>query len=373
MESTVPGDSRLHPATARSSEELCGQLLVVGYSGTFPQAALQSAHQHGTLGGFVVFKRNLVEPEVQRADALAESLERLAEMARPELPPLLAIDQEGGRVARLGPPILSLPPMRTLAATGDLDLVRRAGKALGEELRALGLTMDFAPVLDVDSNPKNPIIGDRAFAASPQEASRFALAFADGLADAGLLACGKHFPGHGDTETDSHLELPFVAKSREALDATELLPFRLATRIPAFMSAHVVYPALDTVPATLSRAIAHDLLRGSLGYEGVLFSDDLEMKALSQDVEKTAVSAIRAGCDILLICSDEARVFRARAALVAEVERDPAFRVRCEEAFARGLAMRRSCPPRSLPRAEREALFASHGALREEIARRVSR
>ena len=373
MESTVPDDSRRHPPTESSSEELCGQLLVVGYMGTFPQAALLAAHQDGTLGGFVVFKRNLVENEAQRADALAASLERLAEMARPELPPLLAIDQEGGRVARLGPPVLSLPPMRTLAAAGDLDLVRRAAKALGEGLRALGLTMDFAPVLDVDSNPNNPIIGDRAFADSPHDAARFALAFADGLADAGLLACGKHFPGHGDTATDSHLELPLVAKSREALDATELLPFRLAARIPALMSAHVVYPALDAAPATLSRAIAHDLLRVSMGYEGVLFSDDLEMKALSQDIETTSVSAIRAGCDILLVCSDEARVFRARAALVAEVERDPTFRARCEEALARGLAMRRSCPPKVLPSSEREALFASHGALREEIARKVSR
>jgi len=354
-------------------EELAGQLLVVGYQGERPSAALVEAHRSRRLGGFVVFKRNLVGEGIARVEALADTLTHLAAEAPRGLPPLLAVDQEGGRVARLGPPVLALPPMRDLAALGDLPLTRRAGEALGRELRAIGLTMDFAPVLDVDSNPKNPIIGDRAFGATADTAASFALAFADGLRDGGILACGKHYPGHGDTETDSHLELPTVRSARASLEATELRPFALAAErgVPALMSAHVVYPALAPEPATLSRTIATDLLRGQLAYRGVLFSDDLEMKAISQDIETTSVLAIEAGCDVLLVCSDEARVGRAREALARAIGTRPAFRARCEEALARALAMRRSCPPRPASREERASLFAAHASLGAEIADRV--
>lgn len=357
-----------------SAEELAGQLLVVGYAGAAPNDALVDAHRRGLLGGFIVFKRNLVAEGTARIDALAATLAHLAETAPPGLPPLLAVDQEGGRVARLGAPLLALPPMRALAAVGDVDLVRRAGRALGEELRAVGFTMDFAPVLDVDSNPANPIIGDRAFSSSARETARFALAFADGLADGGLLSCGKHFPGHGDTAQDSHLELPTVDKTRAALDETELVPFRLAAaqKLPSLMSAHVVFPALAKGPATLERAVATDLLRDELGYEGVLFSDDLEMKALSQDIEVTAVSAIEAGCDVLLVCSDEAKVARARQALAAKIRELPAFRARVLVALARFVAMRSSCPPRPSSSAARGELFASHADLTAEIARRTA-
>ena len=360
-----------------SLASLCGQLLVVGYQGAAPSPSLLAAHEAGECGGFIVFKRNLEAEGRARIEALAGTLAELARRAPPGLPPLLAVDQEGGRVARLGPPVLTLPPMRALAAAeGDReDLARRAGRALGEELQAIGFTMNFAPILDVDSNPDNPIIGDRAFGREPAAAAALALAFADGLREGGLLACGKHFPGHGDTLTDSHLELPVVSKSRAELEATELPPFRLAARapraVPALMTAHVLYPALDSVPATLSRAIATDLLRGDLGFEGALISDDLEMKALHDPVERTAVGALRAGCDLLLVCSDEALYARAKAALVAEANSDPAFRARCEEALARGLAMRRACPPRVASAEARTALFERHASLREELARRL--
>lgn len=373
-----------------SLASLCGQLLVIGYQGPRPSAALLDALEAGECGGFIVFKRNLValtplaagtpsprDDGRARVEALAATLGELARRAPPGLPLLLAVDQEGGRVARLGPPVLTLPPMRALAAAAgdDADLVRRAGRALGEELQAIGFTMDFAPILDVDSNPANPIIGDRAFGREPAQAAALALAFAEGLREGGVLACGKHFPGHGDTLTDSHLELPVVRKSRAELEATELPPFRLAARsphaVPALMTAHVVYPALDPAPATLSARVATELLRDELGFKGVLISDDLEMKALRDPVELTAVAAVRAGCDLLLVCSEEALYHRAKAALVAEATREPAFRARCEEAVSRGLAMRRACPPRVASEAERTALFERHGALRDELARRL--
>jgi beta-N-acetylhexosaminidase len=325
---------------------MCGQLLVGGFQGTTLPTSITAALAREELGGVILFKRNLPS-EVTDVRALTGA----AASAAPELPPFVCIDQEGGRVARLGAPVVALPPMRALAATGNVNLLRRAGAVLGSDLRALGFSSGLAPILDVDSNPANPIIGDRAFGKDPGSATRYALAFAEGLREGGVAACGKHFPGHGDTERDSHYELPVVRHDRARLDAIELAPFAAAARgnIDAFMTAHVVYTALDDArPATLSPRIATTLLREELGFTGVLFSDDLEMKALSAPVEETAVEAVRAGCDALLICSDEALLARARDALVHAAERDSAFRSRCESAFERFSALRRRYPPRPI-------------------------
>jgi beta-N-acetylhexosaminidase len=206
-------------------------------------------------------------------------------------------------------------------------------------------------VLDVNVNPLNPVIGDRAFGADAAAVARFGDAWIRGLRAGGVLSCGKHFPGHGDTSKDSHLDLPVVEAPRARLEDVELAPFASAIRadVDMLMSAHVVYPALDPgVPATMSRAICSDLLRARLGFRGVLVSDDLEMKAISdrQGIEDAVVRAVDAGCDAVLVCSDEALQERAHAALVKRAERDGAFRARCDEACARFLAMRRRVPPR---------------------------
>jgi beta-N-acetylhexosaminidase len=229
----------------------------------------------------------------------------------------------------------------------DEDLAARVGRALGDELRAVGFDIDFAPVLDVHTNPANPIIGDRAFGTEPEAVARRALAFARGLDEAGLLACGKHFPGHGDTHTDSHLELPRVDHDRDRLDRVELAPFARAAAagIPMLMTAHVVYAALDPDrPATLSPAVVTDLLRGRLGYQGVIVSDDLDMRAIADHMGagEAAVAAVRAGCDVLLLCRDEAHQLAAEAALVREAERDAELRRRIGESAARVRAMKRA-------------------------------
>ena len=333
---------------AQTLEALCGTLLIGGFHGTEVPAFFAEALQRGALGGAILFKRNLTgDPE--HVSALNAAL---AQAASRDAPPLLAVDQEGGRVARIKAPALELPPMLRLASTGDESLVEEAGHVSAAELVALGVTMNFAPVLAVHTNEANPIIGDRAFGTEPERAARFALAFARGMAAGGILACGKHFPGHGDTTTDSHLELPVVAHDRARLDRVELLPFRLAAAagLPAFMPAHVHYPALDDVPATLSHRIATDLLRGELGYRGVLISDDLEMKAIASryGYGEAAVLAVAAGCDALLVCSDEAAIGLALDGLVARAEKDATFRARCEQAAGRILAMRRSHAPRPL-------------------------
>jgi beta-N-acetylhexosaminidase len=193
-----------------------------------------------------------------------------------------------------------------VGAHDDPRLAEAVGRAMGRELRAVGIDLDFAPVLDVHSNPRNRVIGDRAFAGDPARVARLGLAFARGLARAGVLSCGKHFPGHGATAGDSHFVLPRVGASRRAL-AAGITPFARAARagLPALMTAHVVYSALDSRrPATLSRAICHDLLRRRLGFRGLLFSDDLEMHAVAGRGRpgRTAVEALRAGCDMLLVC-----------------------------------------------------------------------
>ncbi len=346
------------------SSILAGQLICGGFAGPALSTTFRAALSRGERGGAVIFKRN-----IETAEGVLELNRAISGAAPSELPPLIAVDQEGGRVARLKAPLLSVPPMRVLAERKDPALLRRVARAQGEELAALGFTMNASPVLDVDTNPDNPIIGDRSFSRDPEEAARLALAYADGLADASLLTCGKHYPGHGDTDKDSHLELPTVSHPKERLMSVELLPFRRAAAhgLDAFMTAHVVYPALDPgVPATQSHVICTDLLRGELGFRGVVISDDLEMKAISQDTGDTAVRAIAAGCDLLLVCSDEERQEVAVAALAREIDASPAFKARCEEALARGLLMRRKKPPSPDLAAFRNAI-ASHDAVRAEL------
>jgi beta-N-acetylhexosaminidase len=232
-----------------------------------------------------------------------------------------------------------------------LALTYAVAEQMGKELRAVGFNMNFAPVMDVDSNPDNPVIGDRAFGRDPRTVMTHGVAFIRGLQAAGVLACAKHFPGHGDTDLDSHLALPTVSHSADRLARIEIPPFRAASGagVAALMSAHVVYPALeDNVPATLSRAILTSLLRTEIGFEGVVFSDDLEMGAVAKQhtIERLAVDAVWAGCDALLICKSEDLQHRAHDALVKHAESDSFFREQCEVSARRLLRIRRLRPPR---------------------------
>ncbi len=351
---------------------LCGEILVVGLAGPDLSASERRAFEHGLRGGCVVFRRNIT-PGLEGARRLL-ALARSVRDVTPDRAPLVAIDQEGGRVVRIGPPALALPPMRRLGDLGDVDFAARIAEAQAKELAALGITMSFAPVADIHTRPENPIIGDRAFAETPEGVARFARAWAQGLARGGVLSCLKHFPGHGDTTVDSHLALPRVERSREDLHRIEIAPFRALARDPAvasMMTAHVVYPALDPGPATLSHAVCTDLVRRDLGFEGVLFSDDLEMKAIQLPAGEAAVLAVTAGCDSLLVCSREDLAEEVHAALVREAESSPAFRARCEEANARFTAMRRRVPPRPADDASIEAAFLASRPIAAELADRL--
>ncbi len=328
-------------------EQLCGQLLVIGFAGTSPSEFVRHQFQRNALGGVILFSRNV--PDANTAWSLCREILSLASA---KFPPFLAVDQEGGRVRRVRDRIVDLPAFGIWSPRADVNLRRKVAFQQATELAALGFNLNFAPVADVNSNPQNPIIGDRAASADPREVTEICATWIEAQQSAGVMACLKHFPGHGDTTLDSHLDLPTVNKSSVELRKTELYPFeRLCRRTAAVMTAHVLYPNLDADPATFSARLCTTLLRREFGFEGVLFSDDLEMGALSKHwpIEESAVRAIRAGCDALLVCSSEDLQSRVSKALIAEAERDPAFRARVHEAAERGLVIRRRFPPKPAP------------------------
>jgi beta-N-acetylhexosaminidase len=295
---------------------------LVGFDGTSVPSELRAFLAAGSPAGVVLFGRNIVSTE-QVAELTAD-LAALWPADGP--PPLICVDQEGGPVQRLKPPQCPefdrVPAMRDIVATHDLVAIEALGARMGSQLAATGFNVDFAPVLDVDTNPANPIIAERAFGTTPAEVAERALAFARGLSRGGVLGCGKHFPGHGDTALDSHLALPVVAHDRARLEAIELPPFRaaVAADIPMLMTAHILMPALDPIwPATLSPRIIPELLRAQWGYDGVVVSDDLEMKAVFDrySVDEIAHGCVDADVDVLLVCRDLAYATELSAAVAA--------------------------------------------------------
>jgi beta-N-acetylhexosaminidase len=284
-----------------------GQLLIGSLPGTTIPPELRSLAREFQLGGVILFSRNIEAPE--QVAELAHDLQSLATDA----PLWVSVDQEGGRVARLKAPFTEWPPMAVLGRSGDATLAMRFAAALASELKAVGITLDYAPVLDIHTNPKNPIIGDRALAETAEGVAQLGAAIVRGLQDNGVAACGKHFPGHGDTSVDSHLDLPLVEHPPDRIRRVECVPFRaaVAAEVAFIMTAHLLVPSLDEEnPATLSRRIVNGLLREELGYQGVIVSDDLEMKAIAKTwtVPDAAVLAIQAGCDALLVCSGDVNV-----------------------------------------------------------------
>jgi beta-N-acetylhexosaminidase len=314
-----------------------GQYLIGSMPGTTIPAELRSLAREFDLGGVILFSRNIEAPE-QVAELSAES-----EALGRTMPAWVSVDQEGGRVARLKEPFTKWPPMATLGRAGQQSeqLAERFAKALAQELLAVGITLDYAPVLDIHTNPKNPVIGDRALAERAEDVARLGRVIIRALQGAGLAACGKHFPGHGDTSADSHFELPVVEHPPDRLRAIEFEPFRgaVAERVAFIMTAHVLVPSIDEQrPATLSPSIVQNILRDELKFDGVILSDDLEMKAVSSkyDVPDAAVEAIRAGCDGVLICSGDVDLqARTLEALIRAVESRTILPKRHDDAFAR--------------------------------------
>lgn len=339
--------------------EKIGQMFMIGVQGEALTRDERLIIEQCGFGGFILFSHNCREPR-----QILSLCRELWETGT-EFPPFIAIDQEGGRVHRLPPPFTHFPPAAALGRTGSAELAHKVGLATARELSAVGINLNFAPVLDVHSNPSNPVIGDRSLSTDPKEVIRLGWEIVRGLREGGVIPCGKHFPGHGDTDKDSHLALPIVEKSLAALKAVELPPFVHACRqgIETLMTAHVLYRALDPeFLATLSERIVTGLLRQDLGYDGVVFSDDMEMKAIGANYgeEEAAGLAVRAGIDVILCCHDFSRAARVCEYLVAEAERDAAVRARVEESYRR------------ITQLKNGRLRAFTGADETEIAKRLA-
>jgi beta-N-acetylhexosaminidase len=292
-------------------EQKIGQLMVIGFDGTDVNPELRQMIAEYHIGGVVLFARNIGSP--RQVAALTNELQQIAiENGNPGL--FIAIDQEGGRVARLTEErgFTEFPSAMAIGATADPQNAYRMASAMAAELRAVGINTDFAPDLDVNNNPANPVIGTRSFGSNPNKVAAFGTAFTRGLQENGILAFGKHFPGHGDTAIDSHFALPSVPHDRARLDQIELLPFKaaIAQGVTGIMSAHVTFPAIDPtpgMPATLSSLVLTGLLRDELRFEGLIATDSLEMGALSTNGYPPPIGAalaFAAGADLLLFNRD---------------------------------------------------------------------
>lgn len=274
-------------------------LLTVGFAGAAVNDAVMRLLDRG-VSGVILFSRNL-RSKAEVAE-LVQSLKSYAGR-----PIFIAVDQEGGVVQRLRDGFARVPPMRALGSIDDEALAESVGRVLASQLRSVGIDVNFAPVLDVDTNPDNPVIGNRALSHDQQVVARLGVALGRGLEAGGVAACGKHFPGHGDTTQDSHLQLPRLEHTMERLREVELVPFRAwcAAQLSSVMTAHVVFSPLDEkYPATMSDAVLRGILRDELKYQGLVFSDDLEMRAILDHFgpREAAERGLRAGVDNFLCC-----------------------------------------------------------------------
>ncbi|MDP9111400.1 MAG: beta-N-acetylhexosaminidase, partial [Candidatus Eremiobacteraeota bacterium] len=281
-------------------EDLAAGVLCSGFDATSIDAKLEAQLRALPLAGVILFARNVTSLEQTRA-----LTDRIRDMYGSALSPIIAIDQEGGRVARLRHGVEALPSMMALAAAGDVELARRAGEQLGFDLRRAGCNVDFAPVLDLALFGENTVIGARSFGDDTERVAELGASVARGLESAGMVATYKHFPGHGSTATDSHLDLPIIEMTEEELRARDLVPFaRVLGGARAVMTAHIVVRAIDPDhPATLSGRLLTGLLRGELGFNGVCFTDCMEMDAIRAfaGTSEGAVQALIAGADCVLI------------------------------------------------------------------------
>lgn len=339
-------------------EILARGVILVGFDGLTLDASLPR------FGGYLLFSRNVASLQQMR-----ELTDELRARLGDDMPPIVAIDQEGGRVTRIRSGVEPMPSMMALGAAGDLELTGRAGEQVAFDLRRAGCTMNLAPVVDLALAPANTVIGRRSLGSDPDAVASLGAAFGGAMERAGIIPCYKHFPGQGASAVDSHLALPVVSDAAAALRARDLVPFAaVAAQAPAIMSAHVVAEAFDArEPATLSRVLSTTLLRSELGFGGALVTDCLQMGALAArgDVISNGISALAAGADLLAISHDVDVAIQLGAAIARAVNDGTLPRDRLEDAYAHVVRLRRSSSP-PLPLHE----FPPHPGVGREIARR---
>jgi beta-N-acetylhexosaminidase len=316
-----------------------GQLLIMGFEGTEPGARLRSAFASLQPGGIILFKRNITAAQ-QTWELLHETRKALA------TPAFLCVDMEGGTVDRLKDVIAPAPAVAEIVASGNKRLFRRHGRVLGDECRLLGFNVDFAPVLDLGLEPSRSVLATRTASDDPKLVVAYAREFLHGLKDAGVLGCGKHFPGLGGANLDTHKELPAIGMAARELTKKDLYPYRALHReLPFVMVAHAAYPAVtrDKTPASLSRKWITGILRKRFGYHGLVLCDDLEMGGVqaAAPTEEAAVETLKAGSDIFMVCHDEEKVWRAYEAVLSAAERDKKFAQQVGEKARRVLSVKK--------------------------------
>lgn len=319
--------------------QLAGQTIIMGFHG-----AEMSDRVRGLLGdiqpaGVILFARNITA--TKQTHSLLRACRDLV-----KTPIFSCVDMEGGIVDRLKNVVAPAPAVEIVAATGDPKIFRNHGKIIGESVRALGFNTDFAPVFDLGLPASKKVLGSRTASADPTKVIEYARAFLAGLKSAGVLGCGKHFPGLGEANLDSHHELPIVQKDWKKLWNQDLLPYRkLRAQLPFVMVAHAAYPGVthDHRPASLSQQWISDILRKEIGYKGLIVSDDLDMGGVlaAASVEKAAIETLRAGADMFLVCQREENALRAYQAVVREAEHDGEFAWRVTQAAQRVLAFKK--------------------------------
>ncbi|WP_246943340.1 beta-N-acetylhexosaminidase [Bacillus pinisoli] len=318
------------------------QLMVIGFQGYHSTNCLEIKRliRDDHIGGLILFGRNIGTPE--QVLELTTSLQIHAKESEHQLPLLISIDQENGIVRRLGKGTTMFPGSMLLGATNDEKLTYEIGKATARELKALGINWNLAPVVDINNNPDNPVIGVRSFGETAEHVSRFSMASMKGMQAGGVITTLKHFPGHGDTHVDSHLELPVIPHSLQSLEKLELIPFKDCIKQGAdtIMTAHVYFPALERdekLPATMSKRVITGLLRQQLEFNGVVITDCMEMKAIIDTVGAPtgAIEAIKAGTDMIMISHDPTLQVETIDAVVAAVKSGEIPEERLEEAYNR--------------------------------------
>lgn len=286
--------------------EKIGQMIMIDYRDTLSMNVdLERILTKYNPGGFILFKSNI--SDFKQTQELLQDIKSIG-----NIPTMVSVDQEGGRVQRLDERVgfNKYPPMIEIGNTMDENSIYELGRKIGSELKSIGVDMDMAPVLDIFSNPQNKVIGNRAFGTDSEKVKKMALAFADGLTKENIIAVGKHFPGHGDTLKDSHIDLPIIEKDLDELKSLELIPFIEAVKrkLPGLMVAHIAVPKVtkDTIPSSLSKIMINELLRADMDYNGLIMPDSLKMKALSKYFtnEDIYLRCINAGNDILLMPQD---------------------------------------------------------------------
>lgn len=322
-------------------DEKIGQMIFAGISGTKPDAEADQLVAKYKVGGIIFNKKNLQEP----AQTVAYINHLKSKNSANGIPLFFGIDQEGGKIAKLPGGLHPIPANQKIGEINNPSFSYEIGSLLGRMVDAFGFNMNFAPVLDVNSNPDNPVIGERSFGADPETVSRLGIMTMKGMQKENIIPVIKHFPGHGDTSVDSHLALPVVNKTKAELEKVELVPFRRAVAEGAdvVMIGHILFPKLDrTAPSSMSKTIITDLLRNELGFSGVVITDDMTMKAITDnyDIGKAAVASVKAGSDIIMVAHEHTQIVKVFSELKSAVQRGEISEGRINESVIRILKLK---------------------------------